>query len=45
MIIQKVRGRNDGVKQVTVPKNSDIEAGDYVEIRKIEGTDSKVSDE
>lgn len=37
MEIKRVRDRGDGVKQVTVPKASDIEVGDYVKIDKIEG--------
>lgn len=37
MEIKRVRDRGDGVKQVTVPKDSDIEEGDYVKIEKIEG--------
>lgn len=36
MIIQRVRDRGDGVKQVTIPKDSDVEPGDYVKIRKVE---------
>ncbi|MFU1780209.1 hypothetical protein ACM16X_02380 [Haloarcula japonica] len=37
MEIKRVRERGDGVKQVTVPADSDIEEGDYVKIHKIEG--------
>ena len=37
MDIKRVRDRGDGVKQVTVPKDSEIEVGDYVKIEKIEG--------
>jgi hypothetical protein len=37
MEIKRVRDRGDGVKQVTVPKDSEIEVGDYVKIEKIEG--------
>jgi len=36
MEILKVRDRGDGVKQVTIPKASDIEPGDYVKINKVE---------
>ena len=36
MEILKVRDRGDGVKQVTIPKNSDIEVGDYVKITKMD---------
>jgi len=35
MEIRKVLGRKDGVKMVIVPKNSDIQIGEYVEINKI----------
>jgi len=34
-VIRPVRQRNDGVKYVTVPKNSDINSGDYVKIQKV----------
>lgn len=37
MEVKRVRERGDGVKQVTIPKNSDIEQGDYVKIIKVEG--------
>jgi len=37
MEIKRVRDRGDGVKQVTVPKDSEIDVGDYVKIEKIEG--------
>jgi hypothetical protein len=37
MEIKRVRDRGDGVKQVTIPKDSEIETGDYVKIVKIEG--------
>lgn len=36
MEIKRVRDRGDGVKQVTVPKDSEIEVGDYVKIEKVE---------
>jgi len=36
MIIREVRDRGDGVKQVTVPKDSEIEPGDYVKLEKVE---------
>jgi len=36
MIIREVRDRGDGVKLVTVPKDSEIEAGDYVKLDKVE---------
>lgn len=36
MIIREVRDRGDGVKQVTVPKDSEIKPGDYVRIEKVE---------
>jgi len=36
MPIKRVRDRGDGVKQVTIPADSDIEEGDYVTIQKIE---------
>lgn len=37
MEIRQVRDRGDGIKQVTIPKDSDINADDYVRIEKIEG--------
>ena len=36
MEIKKVRIRKDGVKFVIIPKNSEIQGGDYVSIDKIE---------
>lgn len=36
MEIKRVRDRGDGVKQVTVPADSDIEVGDHVKITKVE---------
>jgi len=36
MEVRKVLIRKDGVKLVIVPKNSDIKAGDYVAINKLE---------
>lgn len=36
-IIQKVwKNKSNNQKLVTIPKNSNIEAGDYVKIKKIE---------
>lgn len=35
MEIRKVLGRKDGCKMVIVPKNSNIEVGEYVQIKKI----------
>jgi hypothetical protein len=40
----KVRERNDGVKLVTIPADSEIEAGDHVKITKLE-TDNKLDEE
>lgn len=38
--------RGDGVKQVTVPSDSDIEVGDYVKITKVEQKEgSQLTDE
>jgi len=36
MIIREVRDRGDGVKQITIPKDSEIKPGDYVKIKKVE---------
>lgn len=36
MEIKKVLQRKEGTKIVVVPKNSEIEAGDYVIIKKVE---------
>ncbi len=41
MEVNKVRDRGDGVKQVTIPKDSDIDVGDYVKITKVEGDPQK----
>jgi len=34
-ICRVLKQRKDGIKMVVVPKNSDIESGDYVKIIKI----------
>jgi hypothetical protein len=39
-----VRG-NDQVKLITIPKKSDIKAGDYVQIIKIQNKEEMVVDE
>jgi len=35
-IIKRVYERSDGLKYITVPKDSKIEAGDYVKLEKVE---------
>jgi hypothetical protein len=35
MEIRKVLLRSDGIKSVTIPKNSDFKKGDYVYIRRL----------
>jgi len=39
--IKKVTTRKDGTKILIVPRNSDIQVGDYVMIRKIEDSDKE----
>lgn len=34
-LIVRVRCTSQGQKLITIPKNSDIEEGDYVQIRKV----------
>ena len=36
MEIRKVRRRKDGIKYITIPKDSEIDIDDYVKIEKIE---------
>jgi len=38
-MIRKVWDRKDGRKLVTIPKESDIEAGDYVKVEVVEKND------
>jgi hypothetical protein len=38
-LIRKVIESNNGQKRVTIPKNSDIDGGDYVTIETVEGVD------
>lgn len=35
MEVAQVRDRGDGVKKATIPKDSDIEDGDYIKMFKI----------
>lgn len=44
MEIKKVWERKDGVKFVIIPKNSEIQGGDYVSIDKIENGRGKEKD-
>jgi len=37
MEIKKVLFRKDGIKYIIIPKNSEIKAGDFVQIIKVEG--------
>ena len=37
MEIKKVLIRKDGIKYLIIPKGSDLNAGDYVSINKIDG--------
>jgi hypothetical protein len=39
--IRKVLIRNDGIKYVIIPKKSDLSAGDYVRIIKLEEENGK----
>ena len=41
MEVKKVLVRKDGIKLIIVPKNSDIQAGDYVQIIKMEENNGK----
>jgi len=41
MEIRKVLGRKDGIKMVIVPKKSEINVGDYVEIKLVEVKDDR----
>ncbi len=41
MEIKKVNTRKDGAKTVTIPRRSDIKAGDYVKIIKIKEEDNQ----
>ena len=36
MEIRKVRKRKDGIKYITIPKDSEIDRDDYVKIEKVE---------
>ena len=40
MEIKKVLVRKDGIKYLIIPKNSGIDAGDYVKIIKLEEKDN-----
>lgn len=45
MEIRKVRERTDGIKYITIPKDSNIKKGDYVKITKIEDGTGKTREE